>query len=100
MNLVKLISLISLLLSVNLTAQDTFSIVAVDTITSEVGSTGASCTALVLRIGDLVSGFGAINSQCDWVAENQNYARSLMQQGYAPQQIIYSLVTKANQLVK
>lgn len=90
----KLIFLISVFLSVNLIAQDTFSIVAVDTITNEVGSTGASCTRLVLRIGDLLPGLGAINSQCDWVAENQNYARSLMQQGIAPQQIIDSLVTK------
>ena len=51
-------------------AQDTFSIVAVDTITGEVGSAGASCVDLFSAgitdigfLGDLFPGVGAINTQ-------------------------------------
>jgi uncharacterized Ntn-hydrolase superfamily protein len=74
-------------------AQDTFSIVAVDPATGEVGSAGASCVPFdVAIISDLHPGVGAINSQAWYVASNQEYARRLMDEGIAPSAIIDSLL--------
>lgn len=81
-------------------AQDTFSIVAVDTVTGEVGSAGASCVDLILFfpnyaidfLGDLIPGVGAINSQASYLVANQNNARTRMLAGDNPQQIISWLV--------
>ncbi len=70
----------------------TFSIVAVDPNTQEVGSAGASCIAGSIIISDVHPGLGAIHTQSYWTAQNQNYARLLMNQGHSPQQIIDSLV--------
>jgi uncharacterized Ntn-hydrolase superfamily protein len=72
--------------------QETFSIVAVDTATGQVGSAGASCVAGSIIISDVHPGVGAIHTQSYWNAANQNYARTLMNQGYSPRQIIDSLV--------
>jgi len=80
-------------------AQDTFSIVAVDASTGEVGSAGASCIGWpqigigCKIISDVHPGVGAIHTQAYWIAGNQNYGKSLMNEGYSPQQIIDSLVT-------
>jgi uncharacterized Ntn-hydrolase superfamily protein len=73
-------------------AQDTFSIVAVDPVTGQVGSAGASCIAGSIIISDVHPGVGAIHTQSYWISANQNYARNLMNQGFSPQQIIDSLV--------
>jgi uncharacterized Ntn-hydrolase superfamily protein len=73
-------------------SQDTFSIVAVDTLTGEVGSAGASCIAGSIILSDVHPGVGVIHTQSYWNAANQNYARTLMNQGYSPDQIIDSLV--------
>ncbi|MEL6843305.1 MAG: hypothetical protein AAFP02_08825, partial [Bacteroidota bacterium] len=68
-------------------AQDTFSIVAVDSVTGEVGSAGASCLDAsivaggVSIIGDLIPGQGAINTQSFYLANNQNAARNQMLNG-------------------
>ncbi len=81
------------------TAQDTFSIVAVDSITGEVGSAGASCISadnLELYfpgikpdfLGDLLPGTGAINTQASYVPENQQNARARMEAGDSPAQAI------------
>ena len=75
-----------------LVSQDTFSIVAVDTITGEVGSAGASCIPGSMIISDVHPGLGAIHTQSYWNAINQDSASSLMDQGYAPQDIIDWLV--------
>ncbi len=80
----------------NLRAQDTFSIVAVDSVTGEVGSAGASCVDLILFfpnypvdfLGDLIPGVGAINTQASYNVANQNNARNRMLAGDTPQQII------------
>jgi uncharacterized Ntn-hydrolase superfamily protein len=79
-----------------LTAQDTFSIVAVDTVTGEIGSAGASCLDNVsfpgsggaIIISDILPGRGAIHTQSYWVATNQTNARARMQEGLSPEQII------------
>lgn len=80
-------------------AQDTFSIVAVDPATGEVGSAGASCiskTNLELYfpgqgpdfIGDLLPGLGAINTQASYLAANQQNARTRLLAGDTPQQVV------------
>ena len=81
------LSLCNILLS-----NDTFSIVAVDTLTGQVGSAGASCIQGSIIISDIHPGLGAIHTQSYWNASNQNSASSLMEQGYAPQDIIDWLV--------
>src|SRR5258706_13405245 len=79
-----------------LAAQDTFSIVAVDSNTKEVGSAGASCIVIqpngVRIISDVHPGVGAIHSQAYYLAGNQNHGKTYMNLGYFPQQIIDSLV--------
>ena len=81
-----------------LQAQDTFSIVAVDTLTGEIGSAGASCidnTAIAggaKIISDVIPGRGAIHTQSYWLAANQLNARARMLAGDSPQQIIDWLV--------
>lgn len=80
-------------------AQDTFSIVAVDPATGEVGSAGASCiskTNLELYypgidpdfLGDLLPGLGAINTQAAYLAANQQNARARLLAGDTPQQVV------------
>jgi len=89
---------LALIISINLNAQDTFSICAVDTATGEVGSAGASCLddddipGGVLIISDVHPGVGVIHTQSYWNSSNQQYARQLMNDGYAPQEIITLLV--------
>lgn len=77
--------------------QDTFSIVAVDTVTGEIGSAGASCVGPIGGVGafilsDVIEQVGAIHTQASYLSANQNYAHSLMLLGLSPQQIIDSLV--------
>lgn len=76
-------------------AQDTYSIVAADSTTREVGSAGASCVDLFTAgiadpsfIGHLLPDTGAINSQASYVQGNQNNARTRMRAGDTPAQII------------
>ena len=90
-----LFSLYFLLVSlVQLFAQDTFSIVAVDAATGEVGSAGASCldnsdiTGGVLIISDPHPGRGVIHTQAAWVPANQNNASNQMDLGDSPQEIV------------
>lgn len=77
-------------------AQDTFSICAIDTLTGEVGSAGASCVYYppqgIMTLSDVHPGIGVIHTQAAYESENQAYARDLMNQGLSPQQIIDSLV--------
>ena len=80
-----------------LISQDTFSIVAVDTITGQVGSAGASCIQGSIIISDIHPGVGAIHTQSYWNDINQDSASSLMDQGYAPQDIIDWLVANDSQ---
>jgi uncharacterized Ntn-hydrolase superfamily protein len=83
-------------------SQDTFSIVAVDSITGEAGGAGASCIddigcggcGGVIIINDLHPGTGVIHTQSYYLAANQNYARALMNSGFSPSQIVDSLIAK------
>jgi uncharacterized Ntn-hydrolase superfamily protein len=99
-NIVLVLLLLWLAGSLNVKAQDTFSIVAIDTATGEVGSAGASCVDLILFfpnyaidfLGDLIPGQGAINTQASYSTVNQANARARMLAGDSPQQIIDWLV--------
>jgi uncharacterized Ntn-hydrolase superfamily protein len=88
-----LFSTVSLIFS-----QDTFSICAIDTITGEIGSAGASCIGApqipqgCYILSDVLPGTGVIHTQAYYTSANQNYAHQLMEMGLAPQQIIDSLV--------
>jgi uncharacterized Ntn-hydrolase superfamily protein len=80
------------------TAGDTFSIVAVDTVTGEIGSAGASCVGPINGIGayilsDVIEGVGAIHTQASWLASNQQTAHNQMLLGKSPQEIIDWMVT-------
>jgi uncharacterized Ntn-hydrolase superfamily protein len=76
-------------------SQDTFSVVAADSTTRFVGSAGASCVDLNLFpgfpidfLGDLLPNKGAINTQASYVQGNQTNARTRMNSGSSPQEII------------
>ena len=76
--------------------QDTFSIVAVDPVTREIGGAGASCVGgpnfNVSIINDITEGVGAIHTQALYLAENQQIAHEQMLMGKSPQEIIDFLV--------
>lgn len=82
-------------------SQDTFSIVAVDAATGEVGSAGASCVPLDIVfpdgdddfLGQLFPGVGAINTQAYYLPANQANAAERMEMGETPSEIIRWLVT-------
>jgi uncharacterized Ntn-hydrolase superfamily protein len=80
-------------------SQDTFSIVAVDPLTGEVGSAGASCVDLFQAglpnndfLGQLIPNVGAINTQAYYISANQTNATARMNLGETPSQIINWLV--------
>ena len=79
-----------------LSAQHTFSIVAVDSVTGEIGSAGATCGDSIIWpgtpgayiISQVLPGAGAIHTQALWDPNNQANARLRMQAGDSPQQIL------------
>ena len=72
--------------------QDTFSIVAINLETGEVGSAGASCIGGSIIISAVHPGVGAIHTQSYWNATNQNNASEMMDNGYSPTEIIEYLI--------
>lgn len=87
--------MLSFAVAIQASAQDTFSIAAVDTLTNEVGSAGASCVNLfAFGISDpgflaqQLPGVGSINTQASYLAANQNAAMVRMQAGDDPDQIL------------
>jgi uncharacterized Ntn-hydrolase superfamily protein len=94
-----LFTAIFMLVATTLRAQDTFSIVAIDSITGEIGSAGASCVGSSSSyphgaqiLSDVIPGIGAIHTQAAWLALNQQHAHDWMMMGLPTQQIIDSLV--------
>lgn len=90
---------VALFVSTSVYSQDTFSIVAVDSITGEVGSAGASCVDLTGFpgfsddfLGELFPGTGAINTQAYYIQANQINARNRMNAGDTPEEIIDWLI--------
>jgi len=89
--------IIFLFFSESIFSQDTFSIVAVDTVTGEIGSAGASCVGAIYGVGafilsDVIEGIGAIHTQAYYLAQNQQNAHNRMLEGLSPQEIIDWLV--------
>lgn len=74
--------------------QDTFSICAVDPVTGEVGSAGASCVNDCTILTDVHPGWGVVHTQASWSPTNQNYARQLMDRRLPPQEIIDSVTAR------
>ena len=84
------------------TAQDTFSIMAVDPATGEVGSAGATCLTSAdcggcggaVIINNLVPGVGGINAQAYVCIPNSNLNKGIveMQMGKSPQEILDFLI--------
>jgi uncharacterized Ntn-hydrolase superfamily protein len=88
-------TLICLLIIQNVSAQDTFSICAYDSLTGQLGSAGATCiqsSTSAYIISDVVPGVGVVHTQAAWIQANKTYAHSLLILGLAPQQIIDSLI--------
>lgn len=88
--------LLALLIGSTLTAQDTFSIIAADPLTGEIGSAGASCVqgvgagGIIDIITDIIPGRGGVNSQA-WVCipnTNLQNAITQMNAGLSPTEII------------
>ncbi|MBC7778198.1 MAG: DUF1028 domain-containing protein [Phycisphaerae bacterium] len=91
--------LVLLLFTNKAISQDTFSIVALDTITGEIGSAGASCidgsqiAGGAIIISDILPGRGAIHTQAQWNPANQANARLRMEEGLSPTEIVAWLKT-------
>lgn len=93
-----LIWLFTLVYTLQLSGQHTFSLVAIDTLTLEVGSAGATCLDTrqeglgAVVISDVFPGRGAIHSQALLNFSNQANARQRMLAGDKPEEIINWLV--------
>jgi uncharacterized Ntn-hydrolase superfamily protein len=95
----KLTTLLVLFIILSNYAQHTFSIVAVDPVTGEIGSAGATCIDAedgALAISDIVLGVGAIHTQSYWDPTNQANAHNRMVAGDSPQEIIDWLIANDN----
>ncbi len=95
----QLIILFSVLAFSNARAQDTFSILAFDSISGEVGAAGASCVDLFTVPGyandfitELLPGEGAIATQASYLVINQINARTRFNAGDSPVQLMNWLV--------
>jgi uncharacterized Ntn-hydrolase superfamily protein len=94
-----LVVLIFIQSGVALKAQDTFSILAFDSISGEVGAAGASCVDLFTVQGfsndfitELFPGQGAVATQAAYISSNQVNARNRFMLGDNPTQLIGWLV--------
>jgi len=86
-----LIMLFVLFINTSINAQHTFSIVAVDPTTGEIGSAAATCLNSedgARDVSAIVLGTGAINTQSYWDPTNQANATTRMEAGDTPQEIL------------
>jgi len=98
-NLILLLFLLSF--SFQIFSQDTFSIIAVDSITGEVGAAGATCVDGIAQWGGIqllnkiIPGKGGVNAQA-WICLNPHInldnAMTQMDDGLSPQEIIDWLI--------
>jgi uncharacterized Ntn-hydrolase superfamily protein len=95
-NISLFIIVIIFLTTLNAFAQDTFSICAVDPVSGQVGSAGATCISSsatsAIIISDVHPGVGVIHTQASYLSINQVRARGYMNLGWTPQQIVDSIV--------
>jgi len=74
-------------------ARATFSIVAVDPATGEVGSAGASCVPGSIAFSNVHPGVGVLHVQAHWNHTNRIAALDRLDQGWSPQTIVDWLAT-------
>lgn len=75
-------------------ASATWSIVAVDPVTREVGSAGASCTPFVVGIVGLAPGKGAMVAQAMSNSEARRHGVGMLAKGASPAQVIAAVANK------
>lgn len=76
-------------------AQATWSVVAVDPDTSEVGVAGATCGAFVWMIGDVAPGHGAVAAQYATNLKAKREAADRMAEGQAPEEVLAAITAPA-----
>lgn len=88
-------TLFCLLIAAGVQAQDTFSIVAVDVSTGQVGSAGATClddgdiAGGAVIISDVIPDIGAVHTQSYWTPANQNAAHAqVTDNGLSPEELM------------
>lgn len=88
-------ALFCLLIAAGIQAQDTFSIVAVDVSTGQVGSAGATClddgdiAGGAVIISDVIPDIGAVHTQSYWTPANQNAAHAqVTDNGLSPEELM------------
>ncbi len=93
MKIPKLLLLPLLCCTLTTQGQDTFSIIAVDPETGQVGSAGASCIAGSIIISGMLPGRGGMHSQASVCIPNFNLEQGLdwLDQGFSPQQTLDSV---------
>ena len=82
------LTIVFVLLATARPALATFSIAAVDTITGEVGSAGASCVAGAVAFSDVHPGIGVIHMQAHWNYGNREAAAERLASGWRPAAIV------------
>ncbi len=89
------VSLVTFSFLSNVLAQDTFSIVAADSATGEVGSAGASCIDAGFFapkgahiISEILPGRGSANCQASLILANRNTVKTRMEAGDSPSEVI------------
>ena len=95
MSILNKVLLICCLLLGTSQVEATFSIVAVDPVTGQIGSAGATCINSedgALWVSDIVSNVGVVHTQAFWNQSNQANARARMIAGDTPQEIMDWLV--------
>ena len=89
------IAVAGLFIALGLQAQDTFSIVAVDIATGQVGSAGATClddgdvAGGAVIISDVIPDIGAVHTQSYWIPANQISAHEqVTENGLSPEELM------------
>ena len=81
----------AILLAITASADATWSIIAVDRETGEVGVAGASCTFNVMGIAEIVPGKGAVVVQAMSNNEARHLGVEMMRDGATPEQIVEAM---------
>jgi uncharacterized Ntn-hydrolase superfamily protein len=89
-----LVGFTALVVSVTEEASATWSVVAVDPVTREVGSAGASCTPFVAGIVAVAPGKGVIVAQAMSNSEARRHGAAMLAKGASPAQVIAAVANK------
>ena len=93
MRKLSIVFLVVIFLATNIQiANSTFSICAVDPVTGQVGSAGASCIANCLILSYIQPNWGVAHIQASWTQTNYNNAKRMMLLKYSPSMIRDSVV--------